>query len=128
MSDVIQHCQFTSTFKVRPLRLEGVCSSLSVPRYRTANLLLAGIMPGPKEQDYDEIQHFMRILVNELLQLWQNGVRIPTPSCPEGRLVRVALVGVCCDKPAAHKIGGFGSHSHIFLYPMLDNTKGQSPR
>lgn len=115
MSDVIQHCQFTSTFKVRPLRLEGVFSSLSVPRYRTANLLLAGIMPGPKEQDYDEIQRFMRILVNELLRLWQNGVRIPTPSCPEGRLVRVALVGVCCDKPAAHKIGGFGSHSHTYF-------------
>ncbi|KIK79292.1 hypothetical protein PAXRUDRAFT_161649, partial [Paxillus rubicundulus Ve08.2h10] len=29
-----------------------------------------------------------------------------------GRLVRVALVAVVCDKPAAHKIGGFASHSH----------------
>lgn len=28
------------------------------------------------------------------------------------RLVRVALVAVVCDKPAAHKMGGFGSHSH----------------
>lgn len=29
-----------------------------------------------------------------------------------GRLVRVVLVAVVCDKPAAHKIGGFASHSH----------------
>jgi len=29
-----------------------------------------------------------------------------------GRLVRVILVAVVCDKPAAHKIGGFASHSH----------------
>ena len=27
-------------------------------------------------------------------------------------LVRVALVAVVCDKPAAHKMGGFASHSH----------------
>jgi hypothetical protein len=29
-----------------------------------------------------------------------------------GRLVRVILVAVVCDKPAAHKMGGFASHSH----------------
>ena len=29
-----------------------------------------------------------------------------------GRLVHVILVAVVCDKPAAHKIGGFVSHSH----------------
>ncbi len=27
-------------------------------------------------------------------------------------LVRVALIAVVCDKPAAHKMGGFASHSH----------------
>jgi hypothetical protein len=27
--------------------------------------------------------------------------------------VRVVLVAVVCDKPAAHKVGGFGSHSHM---------------
>jgi len=29
-----------------------------------------------------------------------------------GRLVRVILTAVVCDKPAAHKMGGFASHSH----------------
>ncbi|KAG1719167.1 uncharacterized protein EDB91DRAFT_1011243, partial [Suillus paluster] len=29
-----------------------------------------------------------------------------------GRLVCIILVAVICDKPAAHKVGGFASHSH----------------
>ncbi|KAL6299063.1 hypothetical protein BKA93DRAFT_830185 [Sparassis latifolia] len=33
----------------------------------------------------------------------------------DGRRVRVALLAVVCDKPAAHKIGGFGGHSHTYL-------------
>ncbi|EDR11390.1 uncharacterized protein LACBIDRAFT_323939 [Laccaria bicolor S238N-H82] len=84
-------------------------------RYRTANLLLGGIMPGPKEGNPDQCQRFLRIIVNELLCLWRHGVRLPTPSCPEGRLIRVILIWICCDKPAAHKMGGFGSHSHTMF-------------
>ncbi|KAH9853068.1 hypothetical protein C2E23DRAFT_917465 [Lenzites betulinus] len=60
-------------------------------RYRASNLLLSMIIPGPRETDPDQTQR------------------------PGGRLVRVALVGVFCDKPAAHKIGGFGSHAHTFF-------------
>ena len=39
---------------------------------------------------------------------------VHTYSYNVGRLVRVALVAVVCDKPAAHKIGGFASHSHTY--------------
>lgn len=74
-----------------------------------------GIMPGRKEQSPDECQRYMRVPVNELLRLWEHGASIPTPSCPNGRRVRVVLVAVCCDKPAAHKMGGFGSHSHTYF-------------
>jgi hypothetical protein len=72
-------------------------------------------MPGPKEQNPDQCQRFLRILVNELLRLWKDGVIMKTPSSPEGRLVRIILICICCDKPAAHKMGGFGSHSHKFF-------------
>lgn len=57
----------------------------------------------------------MRVVVNELLRLWYQGALIPTPRFPDGRRVRVILVGVFCDKPAAHKVGGFGSHCHNFF-------------
>ncbi|KZT18076.1 hypothetical protein NEOLEDRAFT_1081034 [Neolentinus lepideus HHB14362 ss-1] len=70
------------------------------------------ILAGPKEQTPDEIQRFLRPIVSDLIRLWRDGIRIATPECPEGRLVRVILVAVVCDKPAAHKLAGFGSHSH----------------
>jgi hypothetical protein len=73
-------------------------------------MLLSTILPGPKEQDADQVQRYMRIIVNELLRLWNDGFLIDTP---EGQLlVRVLLLCICCDKPAAHKMGGFGGHSH----------------
>lgn len=72
-------------------------------------------MPGPKEQTPDQVQRFMRIFVNELLRLWETGFWIYTSEYPLGLLVRVILICVICDKPAAHKLGGFGSHSHTFF-------------
>ncbi|RXW12469.1 hypothetical protein EST38_g13387 [Candolleomyces aberdarensis] len=53
-------------------------------RSRTANLILCGIMPGPKEQGPGECQRFCRVLVNELLHLWESGAVIATPSTPQG--------------------------------------------
>lgn len=73
---------------------------------------MAGILPGPKEANPDQVQRYLRVLVNELLRLWTEGALIRTPKFPNGRRVRVALVAVICDKPAAHKLGGFASHSH----------------
>ncbi|PBK68529.1 hypothetical protein ARMSODRAFT_1019655 [Armillaria solidipes] len=81
-------------------------------RYRTANLLLAGILPGPKEANYDQVQHYLHVLINELIRLWWDGVVLKTPKFPQGRLVRVALVALVCDKPAAHKLAGFRLHGH----------------
>ncbi|KIN99861.1 hypothetical protein M404DRAFT_108845, partial [Pisolithus tinctorius Marx 270] len=93
----------------------SICNLPPEYRYRTSNLLLTSILPGPKEQSPDEIQRFLRPIVSDLLRLWRDGIRVSTPSSPNGRLVRVVLVAVVCDKPAAHKISGFGSHSHTYF-------------
>jgi hypothetical protein len=74
-----------------------------------------GILPGPKEPTGDELQGFIRIIVDELLRLWKHGIIAKTAKYPLGRLIRIALVAVVCDKPAAHKLGGFGSHSHRYF-------------
>lgn len=78
-------------------------------------MLLSGIMPGPKEQTGDQVQRFMRVFVNELLRLYYDGFMVKTPKYPNGRRVRVVLLCVICDKPAAHKLGSFGSHSHTLF-------------
>ncbi|RDX44513.1 hypothetical protein OH76DRAFT_1096267 [Lentinus brumalis] len=91
------------------------CSWMASCRFRAANLLLTGIIPGPKETNPDETQFYLRVIVNELLRLWRHGVDVVTPQHPHGRRMRVILVGVFCDKPAAHKVGGFASHSHNYF-------------
>lgn len=100
-------------------------------RYRTSNLISTSILPGPKEQTADEIQRFLRPIISDLLRLYTEGILVYSPSHPNGRFclahlhvyfdwewifvgrrVRVVLLALVCDKPAAHKIAGFGSHSH----------------
>jgi hypothetical protein len=76
--------------------------------------MCTSIMPGPKEQMADEVQRYLRLIVSNLLCLWKHGIKIPTPSCPDGRLVWVILIAIVCDKPAAHKLAGFASHSHTY--------------
>ncbi|EGO30588.1 hypothetical protein SERLADRAFT_432160 [Serpula lacrymans var. lacrymans S7.9] len=49
----------------------------------------------------------------------------PNPFGPGGRLVRVILVAVVCNKPAAHKVGGFGSHFHTNLCTCWWITQGE---
>jgi hypothetical protein len=84
-------------------------------RYRLTNMIFSTILPGPTEHDPDEVQLFLRIIINELLQLWKDGIMVNTSKYPLGRLVRLILLCICCNKPAAHKVGGFASHSHRFF-------------
>ena len=85
-------------------------SILNLPRHKRflqENVLLIGIIPGPKEPHY-HINSFLKPLVDELKQLWQgmpielnNGMQV---------LVRAALLCVGCDIPAARKVCGFVGH------------------
>ena len=42
---------------------------------------------GPREPTAEQLQEYLRLLVDDLLLLFTIGVRIPTPSCPEGAFV-----------------------------------------
>ncbi|EIE82993.1 hypothetical protein RO3G_09601 [Rhizopus delemar RA 99-880] len=81
-------------------------------RMKTSNIILVGMIPGPGEPTDDQIQNFLRPMVDELIVLY-NGAVIPTYQCPNGVLVRVALMSVNCDIPAARKVAGFmGQSAH----------------
>jgi hypothetical protein len=53
-----------------------------------------------------------------------------TPKYPHGWLVCIALVAVVCNKPAAHKLGGFGSHSHTYFCTLcwITQTDKATPK
>jgi hypothetical protein len=98
-------------------------------RYSTKNLLIPIILPGPYEQNAEQLQHYIRIIVDDLLQLFNEGIQVCTPRHPNGRssqlltssisdlgitgrLVRVALLAIVSDHPAMCKAAGFADHAH----------------
>ncbi|OAD71077.1 hypothetical protein PHYBLDRAFT_102250, partial [Phycomyces blakesleeanus NRRL 1555(-)] len=79
-------------------------------RFKPENIILVGLMPGPKEPKAKEINHYLKPIVNELLQLFM-GITIPTFECPAGVNVHAALHMVACDIPTVRKTSGFTAHN-----------------
>lgn len=79
-------------------------------RFKRENVILVGIIPGPKEPPLN-INAYLSPLVDELLILWNEGVKIRHygsqifPEC-----FKAALLCVACDMPASRKVCGFTGH------------------
>ncbi|KAL7279763.1 hypothetical protein ACG7TL_006170 [Trametes sanguinea] len=101
-------------------------------RYRPENIYLAGIIPGPKEPNVEQLNSLLQPLVDELLTLWNPGIYLmKTALKPAGRLVRAALIPLVCDLPALRKTAGFGSYSskHFCSFcPLTDDEKNNVER
>ena len=77
-------------------------------RFKSENMFLAGIVPGPNEPSKEEINHFLRPLVDDLLKSYFDGVYYTrTWKYPKGRKIRSALALIICDLPAARQALGF---------------------
>jgi len=83
---------------------------LNLPReisYAQENIIICGLIPGPKEPSYN-INSFLEPLVTDLLCLWR-GIDV---ILPYGKLkIRATLICVACDSPATRKVAGFLSHT-----------------
>ncbi|KDN46958.1 hypothetical protein RSAG8_04035, partial [Rhizoctonia solani AG-8 WAC10335] len=92
-------------------------------RNRPENKILVGVTPGPHEPNVDTINHFLRPMVDELLELWNDGMMhyalcgrvslhqyilgfFDSEVVPAGEPISssVALVACACDSPAARKL------------------------
>lgn len=81
-------------------------------RYRPENVFLAGVIPGPGEPSKEQMNELLQPLVSDLLTSWKDGFSYDrTPSSPNGRRVRCALVPIIADLPAARRLAGIGSYS-----------------
>ena len=77
-------------------------------RFKSENMFLAGVIPGPNEPSKEEINHFLRPLVDDLLKSYFDGVFYTrTWKYPKGRKTRSALALIICDLPAARQALGF---------------------
>lgn len=82
-------------------------------RYKAENMFLYGVIPGPEEPPLDCLNHYLKFLVDELLDCWAPGIRFSrTYECYYGRVVQCALVCLVCDLLAARKTAGFAGIRH----------------
>lgn len=90
-----------------------VCLTLPIRmRYLPENLFLAGIAPGPKEPSLEQSNHILSPVVTQLQALWDEGIFLnQTPSHPNGRQIRAALLVLIADLPALRGSLGFASHN-----------------
>ena len=67
-------------------------------RFKPENVIIAGIISGPSEPIYNEMNSFLRPLVKELNSLWEYGFTLDN----QGNTVTsyAALLGSVCDIPA----------------------------
>ncbi|KAF9060975.1 hypothetical protein BDP27DRAFT_1235911 [Rhodocollybia butyracea] len=72
-----------------------------------------------------EINHPLKILVDQLLDFWEGVFYTCTADHPLGRNVLLALILVVCDTEAAHQVSGFGSHSATYFCRRCKLMKSQ---
>ena len=77
-------------------------------RFKTENIILVAVLPGPNEPDAEGLCHLMRPIVDELLKLWTDGVEVTVGK--QLLTVKAALLCVAADLPAARKLCGFLGH------------------
>ena len=80
-------------------------------RFIKQNMILVSLLPGEKQSSFAELNRMLQPMVKELLTL-HIGKLFNTYQYPKGRTVRALLLQVCCDSPAARKVGGFGVVTH----------------
>lgn len=90
-------------------------------RYHPENVILLGVLPSRKEPKTSQINNYLKLMVDELIELY-NGMWCRTYSSRDQVvLIRAALLNVACDTPAARKISGFTSHSSAFTCHKCDH-------
>ncbi|KAJ3566227.1 hypothetical protein NP233_g7126 [Leucocoprinus birnbaumii] len=95
-------------------------------RYRSENVFLVGLIPGPAEPSLHQIDHVVRHLVDCFVSLWEDGIYLThTTKHPSGRTIRAVIIPLVCDLPAARQVAGLPGHNGMLfcsecLLPLTD--------
>jgi len=90
-------------------------------RYELHNMLLVGVLPGPQESSYAQVQGALKVLTAELQQLWVEGLQVGSVRH------RVFLFSVVCDTPAMRSVCGLGRESAVYGCPYCDGSFPRRP-
>lgn len=104
-----------------------MCLNLPLPdRHFQENIFLVGVIPGPYEPSKHQINHYLALMVDELIEFWERGVRYTrTAKYPYGRTVSVALALTICDMLATRQAAGSSHHSSRHLCQFCKQSRDQ---
>jgi hypothetical protein len=95
-------------------------------RYNPSNAYLVSVVPGPTEAALDEVNNFIKPIVNDMLEIYAPGIWVSkTHKYPHGRRVRGAVAIKSMDIPAARGASGFASHSHTCFCNLCNAKRAQ---
>ena len=78
-------------------------------RYKPENIIVVGIIPGPKEPK-QTINSYLMPLVYELKEAWELGINVKSHD-NSVVCIKLALSCITCDIPATRKVCGFLGHN-----------------
>ncbi|KIO18298.1 hypothetical protein M407DRAFT_84104 [Tulasnella calospora MUT 4182] len=102
-----------------------ICLNIPAPiRQRPENICLVLIIPGPQKPSAEQLNHFLKPVVDEFLPFWETGRwYTQTTEFPEGRLVLILLLLLIADLEACRALAGFNHHSHQQFCSYCDITQ-----
>ncbi|KAJ2917200.1 hypothetical protein MD484_g3158, partial [Candolleomyces efflorescens] len=80
-------------------------------------MYLAGVIPGPSKPSNEQINHYLKLVVNDFKSFWHPGVRFTrTFKHRFGRLAKAMVVPVVCDLLGARQVIGYAAapSAHYF--------------
>ncbi|KAF5315994.1 hypothetical protein D9758_018719 [Tetrapyrgos nigripes] len=109
------------------------CANLALDpsiRYLPEYLYHASIIPGPKEPDVDEMDHFVRPVIEKFATAWRPGLKVSQTA--DSKLESVVEAGIFLsvnDLPAARKVAGFqGSQLRIHMHEQYRDAETVAQR
>lgn len=92
------------------------CLNLPITeRYKPENMILLGLIPGPRDPPIEALNHFIRPIVDDFIILWESGLQLVSKGSSDVgarfEYVRAAVLAVVTDLPASKKLTGNMSYS-----------------
>ncbi|KAF5351480.1 hypothetical protein D9757_012880 [Collybiopsis confluens] len=99
------------------------CANLALDpsiRYRPEFMYMT-VIPGPNEPSYDELDHYIRPVIEQFVLTWRPGLNVSrTADSKTGAVVEAAVLISLNDLPAARKVAGLQGHMSAFICSVCD--------
>jgi hypothetical protein len=83
-----------------------ICNLPQSERFKLLNILTMALIPRPNEPSLHYINHFLALIINQLIELW-NGIILSTTYESTTKPIRAAVICCSCDISAARKLCGY---------------------